>query len=81
MMVMRRREGEKILIGDSIVIHISHIGKNKVKIAIEAPREIPIVAEEVKIVREENLAAAAGMDVDLLHRKIFPQTSAIARDM
>ena len=41
MMVMRRREGEKILIGDNISIHIAHIGRNKVKIAIEAPREIP----------------------------------------
>ena len=48
MMVMRRREGEKILIGDNISIHIAHIGRNKVKIAIEAPREISIVAEEMK---------------------------------
>lgn len=81
MMVMRRREGEKILIGESIVIHISHIGRNKVKIAIDAPRELAIVAEELKVVREENLAAAAGMDLDLLHRKIFPQISATERDM
>jgi carbon storage regulator len=74
MMVMRRREGEKILIGDDIVIHISHIGRNKVKIAIDAPRELLIVAEEMKAVREENLAAATPLDVNLLHRKIFPQT-------
>ena len=81
MMVMRRREGEKILIGDDILIHIAHIGRNKVKIAIEAPRELLIVAEEMKIVREENLAAAAPVDVDLLHRKSFPQSSPIASDM
>jgi carbon storage regulator len=81
MMVMRRREGEKILIGDDIVIHIAHIGRNKVKIAIDAPREIPIVAEEVKVVRDENLAAALPLDVNLLHRKIFPQTFSIASDM
>ena len=81
MMVMRRREGEKILIGDDITIHISHIGRNKVKIAIDAPREILIVAEEVKVVREENLAAAVAVDVNFLHSKIFPQTSSIASDM
>lgn len=82
MMVMRRREGEKILIGDDIVIHIAHIGRNKVKIAIDAPREIPIIAEEMKVVREENLAAAAvGLDVESLHRKIFPQISPRASDM
>jgi carbon storage regulator len=75
MMVMRRREGEKILIGDQIVIHIAHIGRNKVKIAIDAPRELSIVAEEMKIVREENLAAAVPLDLNLLRRKIFPQSS------
>ncbi len=53
MMVMRRRQGERILIGDNITIHIAHIGRNKVKIAIQAPREIPIVAEEVMIVRDD----------------------------
>jgi carbon storage regulator len=81
MMVMRRREGEKILIGDDITIHISHIGRNRVKIAIDAPREIPVVAEEVKVVRDENVFAAAPLDLDLLRQKIFAQTSSIASDM
>jgi carbon storage regulator len=81
MMVMRRREGEKILIGDDITIHISHIGRNRVKIAIDAPREIPVVAEEVKVVRDENVFAAAPLNLDLLRQKIFAQTSSIASDM
>jgi carbon storage regulator len=80
MMVMRRREGEKILIGEDIVIHIEHIGRNKVKIAIDAPRELSIVAEEMKVVREENLAAAS-VDVDFLRRRIFSQSSPILNDM
>lgn len=79
MMVMRRRTGEKILIGDNITVHIAHIGRNKVKIAIEAPREIPIVAEEVKLVREENVAAAS-VDMAVLSSKIFPQSSQILSD-
>jgi carbon storage regulator len=57
MMIMRRREGEKILIGDSIVVHITQIGRNKVKIGIEAPRELTIVAEEIQRVADENAAA------------------------
>lgn len=73
MMVMRRREGEKILIGDDITIHIERIGRNKVKIGIDAPRELAIIAEEMKVVREENLAAAS-VDVTFLRSKIFPQT-------
>ncbi|HYO82155.1 MAG TPA: carbon storage regulator [Bryobacteraceae bacterium] len=66
MMVMRRREGEKILIGDNIVIHIHQIGRNRVRVGIEAPREIRVVAEEVQRVGEENTAAAAADAGDVL---------------
>ena len=57
-MIMRRREGEKILIGDDIVIHIAQIGRNRVRIGIEAPQQIRIVAEEVLRVAEANSEAA-----------------------
>ncbi len=60
MLIMRRREGETILIGDEIEIHIAHIGRSRVKIGIEAPRELRVVAKEVKLVGEQNRAAALG---------------------
>jgi carbon storage regulator len=66
MMVMRRREGEKILIGDNIVIHITQVGRGRVKIGIDAPRDIAIVAEEVKRVQDENAAAAATRSADVI---------------
>jgi len=59
MMIMSRREGETILIGDEIEIVIAHIGRSRVKIGIRAPRELAVVQREVKLVREENLAAAS----------------------
>ncbi|HEY1497359.1 MAG TPA: carbon storage regulator [Candidatus Solibacter sp.] len=59
MLVMSRRQGETILIGDQIEIVIAHIGRSRVKVGIRAPRETTIVAREVKLVRDENLAAAA----------------------
>ena len=58
MMVMSRREGETIRIGDDIEIVVSHIGRTRVKMAIRAPRSMPVIMREVKLVREENLAAA-----------------------
>jgi len=58
MMIMRRREGEKILIGDDIVIHIAQIGRNRVRIGIEAPRHVTIQAEEILRVAGANTAAA-----------------------
>jgi carbon storage regulator len=59
MLMMSRREGETILIGDEIEIVIARIGRTRVKVGIRAPRETPVIAHEVKLVREENLAAAA----------------------
>lgn len=59
MLMMSRRQGEVILIGDDIEIVIAHIGRSRVKVGIRAPRATPVVAREVKLVGEENRAAAA----------------------
>ena len=59
MLMMSRREGETILIGDDIEIVIARIGHTRVKVGIRAPRQTPVIANEVKLVRDENLAAAA----------------------
>ncbi len=59
MLMMSRRQGEVILIGDEIEIVIAHIGRSRVKVGIRAPRDMPVMAREVKLVRDENLAAAA----------------------
>ncbi len=55
---MRRRAGEAILIGDDIEIQIMHVGESRIKIGITAPKSIPVTLKEVKLVGEENLAAA-----------------------
>jgi carbon storage regulator len=57
--MMRRRAGEAILIGDDIEVHIAHIGRTRVKIAIRAPRRVRVVAREIHLVGEQNRAAAA----------------------
>src|SRR5208283_3336406 len=43
MLMMSRREGETILIGDDIEIVITHIGRTKVRVGIRAPRETPVI--------------------------------------
>jgi len=58
--MMARRAGETILIGDDIEIVIAHIGRTRVRVGIRAPREIAVVAREVKLVGDENRAAAMG---------------------
>ena len=61
--MMSRRAGETILIGDRIEIVIAHIGRSRVKVGIRAPRDTPVIAREMKLVREENRAAAGAPPV------------------
>ena len=60
MLMMSRRQGEVILIGDEVEIVIAHIGRTRVKVGIRAPRATAVVAREVKLVADENRAAAGG---------------------
>jgi len=55
---MRRRAGDSILIGDDIEIQIMHVGESRIKIGITAPKSVPVTMKEVKLVGQENLAAA-----------------------
>lgn len=47
MLVLSRKPGEKILIGDQVKITVVRIGPNTVRIGIEAPRNMNIVREEL----------------------------------
>jgi carbon storage regulator len=42
MLVLTRREGEQIVIGDNIKLTVVQIKGGTVRIGIEAPREIPV---------------------------------------
>ena len=59
MLLITRRVGEKIMVGDDVVVHVMEIVGNTVRIGIEAPRSTPIYREEIwNVVRDENRAAA-----------------------
>ncbi len=59
MLIMSRRAGETILIGEEIEIVIAHIGRTRVKVGINAPRDTAVMTREARLVRDENVAAAA----------------------
>ncbi len=47
MLVLSRKEGERLVIGDNITIVISKVSGNRVTIGIEAPSEVRIVRGEL----------------------------------
>jgi|LakMenEpi03Aug12_release.lakeMendotaPanAssembly.Ray.scaffolds.fasta_scaffold00039_24 carbon storage regulator len=48
MLVLSRKEGERIQIGDQITVVISKIAGNRVSIGIEAPRDLKVVRGELE---------------------------------
>lgn len=61
MLVVRRRAGQSILIGEEIRIHVLEAGPGRVKLGIEAPAAVPVMRREVRLTRDENLLAARRM--------------------
>lgn len=49
MLVLSRKIGEKIMIGDDIVVTIVDIDNGKVRLGIDAPREVPVYREEIYV--------------------------------
>ena len=65
MLILTRKIGESIAIGDDIQIHVVDIRGNQVKLGILAPKDVEIYREEVylKIQEENRLAAEISTDV------------------
>lgn len=48
MLVLSRKVGEKLLIGENIVITVTEVRGDKVRIGIEAPPDVRVLREELK---------------------------------
>ncbi len=60
MLILTRKLGERITIGDEIMIHVIEIKGKQVRLGIEAPKKFTIHREEVYIrIQEENKRAAS----------------------
>jgi carbon storage regulator len=53
MLVLSRKVGQRILIGDQITITVVRVAQGAVRIGIEAPEHMAIVREEIKQDRNE----------------------------
>lgn len=59
MLVLTRRKGESIVVGDDIEIRVLEVSGDAVRIGIKAPKEVPVHRREIyEAILEENIAAA-----------------------
>jgi len=47
MLVLSRKKGERIVIGDNIVVTVTDVRDGKVRLGVEAPREVPVHRKEL----------------------------------
>jgi len=64
-LVLRRKAGEAIAIGDGIEISVIEISPTRVKLGVIAPREISVVRKETIAVAMDNRKAAELISVNV----------------
>ena len=59
MLIITRRAGQKVMLGDDITIEVMEVVGNSVRLGVAAPKSLPVYREEIwAAVKEENQAAA-----------------------
>ncbi len=73
MLVLTRRPGESVVIGNNIVVTVLEVRGEQIRLGIDAPRSVTVHREEIyRQVMSENVAAVASTATaaqDLLRRK------------
>ena len=70
MLVLRRRAGESVLIGDEIEVELLSITPQGAKIGIRAPKETVVLRKELKITQEQNARAASSASLKDLEQAL-----------
>jgi carbon storage regulator len=67
MLIITRRAGERIVIGDDITVQLLEVQGSTARIGIEAPKSLPVYREEIwaAVKRENEAAAAASADTNV----------------
>ena len=66
MLVLTRKPGESIRIADDIVVKIIEIGKNRIRVGIDAPPDVSVLRNEVyEQIQRENILSSRGSVSDL----------------
>lgn len=65
MLVLSRKVGEKIEVGDDITVMVVEIRDDKVRIGVQAPENVPVHREEIaELIRQQTEQVAANIEDD-----------------
>jgi carbon storage regulator len=63
MLILSRKIGESITIGDDVTVTVVAVSGNQIRLGIAAPRQVRVLRDEIyQAIREENRAAASAAD-------------------
>ncbi len=73
MLVLTRKVGEKLMVGDDVVISVVEVNRGSVRLGVDAPQSVSILRFEVyERIQEENLdASRTASTVDIRQAAAF----------
>ncbi|WP_294352329.1 carbon storage regulator CsrA [uncultured Clostridium sp.] len=66
MLVLTRKEGQSVLLGDNIEITVTKVADGSVKLAIDAPKDTTILRKELYNEIEKENIESMNLDLNLL---------------
>ena len=67
MLILSRKKGESLIIGDGIELTVIEVSGDKVRLGIKAPNDVSVLRAELKQTADENKdSAAKGITPELL---------------
>lgn len=67
MLILSRKPGDSLLINDIIEVKVIEANGDKIKLGIDAPREVKILRKELKLTEESNKDSSASATPAKLH--------------